>query len=468
MPKLRHVGIGWAKQLWNELSAPNGWQIAAKSIAYLTGFMGLVITFVALMLNLQMEQIKKNDELYQQFLTDLSSSQERVRVAAITRIPELLTRKGQRHSSVTTLSIIWRSLGFGETQVHAEAVRNQVKQLLLYGPTEGSTLSERESQAIVDALRRTSPSVWFESDQLPRESSTELSWLWAPENSQVNAGLAAFTRALFNEAKLKGVSFTGLNLSRAEFIGFSCTACRFERTNLSNAILFNAKFEGSFFDYTNLDDAKLTGAQLTNVSFYGSSLRGIGLQKSVVFNSKFHLPDIGPSPTGTSSDFRGTTFKSTSFTECLAATGANFVRTEFEDSRMYRCKLDEANFKGANFIKTVFDGSSLAKTDLSDVSAQSASFVNTDLTGATLNRTNLLEADLSGVRGLHNVGGDPSTSGPFLNLNIARVKGLDSQARTSLILSGAVEIKCDWAWKQYKQAGYPHETWPTYQACPNQ
>jgi len=419
------------------------------------------------MLNLQMEEIKKDDEIYQRFLADLSSSQERVRVDAISRIPELLVRKGQHHSDITPLSVIWRSMGFGQEQIYAKAVRAQVKQLLLYGTTEAPSLSQWESQSLVNALLRTPPSAWFEDNRYPSEATLELNWLWSEANFQVNSDLVAFSRTLFNSAKLKGVNFTGLNLCNAEFVGLTCKECRFERSNLSGSVLLNATFENSFFDYTNLDDAKLTGVRLTKVSFYGTSLKGISLQKSIVLNSQFHLPDVGPSLHGVHSDLRGASFKATTFTECQGARGASFVGAQFDDVRFYRCNLAEASFRGASLSKTIFDGSSLKQTDLSDVWAQSASLVNVDLTGATFNRSNFLEADLTGAIGLNTDNTESSDSERFLNLNIASVKGLDAQVRLMLIQSGAVELSCDYAWNRYKRAGYPFETWLAYRSCPS-
>lgn len=459
----------WLAQLKTDIAAPKGWELLAKSLVFLVGLLGLLLTFLALVLNLQMEEIKRNEESYQRFLTELGSSQERVRVAAIARMPELLARRGQPNPSLNPLSVLWRSFGFGQVQVHAQAVRGQVKQLLLSGPIEGSPLTQAESQALVDALVRIPPASWFERSNLAQASTGGLRWLWDSPNAQIDPRLAAFTRNLLAGAKLKGITITGLDLSRAELSGLVCIGCRFDRVSFSEANLLNARLENSFFDYTNLDGAKLVGSQLTNVSFYGASLRGISLRKSHITNSQFYQPELGPAPNAAadSSDLRGAYFKSTTFTECQSAAGASFMLAEFSESRFYRCILKNANFSGALLDGTVFDGSSLSQADLSNVSARQASFVNVDLAGTNLSRANLLGADLTGTKGLSGADHEIAKERRFINFNIGVAKGLDRTTRSLLIQAGAVELACDLAWDRYKQAGYPYEVWLSYRVCEN-
>lgn len=455
----------WATQLIADITAPKGWELIAKGLVFLTGLLGLLITFLALVLNLQLEEIKRNEDSYQRFLTDLGSGQERVRVAAISHMPELLARRGLPNPSINPFSVLWRSLGFGQVQINAQVIRSQMKQLLMYGAREGSTLNSAESQAVVDALIRIPPALWFEEPSLERGATGGLGWLWNHPASRVPRSLSDFTRTLFVGAKLQGITITAIDLSHAEFSGLLCVSCRFERVNLTAANFTDAHFEKSFFDYTNLDHAVFVGSELAGVSLYNVFLRGVNFRKARVMDSQFFQPELGPSPHGDVSDLRGAYFRNVTFTECRSVKGASFTLDEFADSRFYGCDLTDADFSNTLLDNAVFDGSSLAHADLSNASARGTSFVNAQLTGTIFKRANLLGADLTGTSGLPDPAHDIPGDGRFINLNIGLVKGLGRTERSLLIQAGAVELTCDQAWDRYKRAGYPYELWLSYRAC---
>lgn len=465
---MRCIGRDWLSSFRTELLGPTGWLHAAKGLVFLIGIFGLSLTFLALFLSLQSDAIRRNEESLQRFITDLTSDKEQLRVSAISRIPDLISREVYREPSISPIAVAGALLGYDRVLANARPIRDQIKTLLAQGTVNGQHLTERESRTLLDALTNIPPSIWYEDNRFSRVPTLSIDWLWDPRAIERAPAIAAFSRTLLNNAVLQGIFVSDFNLRGAELLGFTCSRCRFERTDLSSARLSGASISDSSFDYCNLDRADLSRSTIQRATFYGTMFRGATFRNATLQDVKLYNFDIGPPPHQPDSpaDLRGIVLRSATLSECISAKGANLSLATIDNVSVFRCNLDEIDLSGAN-CNINMQRSSLRNANLFAANATASKFVGVDLSGAILIRANFRDSQILDCDGFSLLPNETLGVKDVTNFNCPNVQGLSAETIRILIEKRAVQIPCEEEWQRYKRAGYPYETWLSYRRCGN-
>jgi uncharacterized protein YjbI with pentapeptide repeats len=151
-------------------------------------------------------------------------------------------------------------------------------------------------------------------------------------------------------ADFSGKNFDGLDLRNAIF----------DRADLSNASLKDAKLTGVRFAFANLDGTSISGHDLTN-----SNLAGVNLSEN---------------------DLTGTILK-----------GANLSHTDLSGHNLSGNDLTGTVLIGADLSNTILDGIDLSEKDLTNAKLVGVDLSNKDLSKTILKGADLSYANLSGV-----------------------------------------------------------------------
>jgi len=176
-----------------------------------------------------------------------------------------------------------------------------------------------------------------------------------------------------NRANLIGWDFTGKNLENAIFFGSDLSNANFANANLEGADFRFANLKGSNFHHANLDGANFANVDLTKVNLAGMVLRDtnlsdVNLSWSNLSQTKFVNANL------TNANLEGSVLK----------------YTNLQGSILSHADLSVANLQGANL-----QGSILNHADLSVANLQGANLQFTKIMEATLHVTNLVNADLT-------------------------------------------------------------------------
>ena len=229
------------------------------------------------------------------------------------------------------------------------------------------------------------------------------------------------------EVDLKGINFSGANLSHANLSGSELSNADLSGTNLSGADLCGTNLENA-----NCQGADFRNAELTseyhgiNTNYSYADFRGDGLDQGIIEKSNF-----------TGANFIGSFISQYSYIDCNF-TGANFSNSHLSEVSFENCNLTDVDFSGASlgfgfrnsilsnvcfrkatldichpsycdevekwnnvdFTRTIFyfgNDSSLTIPKTVDASQVIVIHENSDLSGADLTECNLEYLDLSGI-----------------------------------------------------------------------
>lgn len=226
-------------------------------------------------------------------------------------------------------------------------------------------------------------------------------------------------------ADLRGLDLSGVDLTEALLEGALLEGARFERANLTGAVLARvsapgvnfrgAKLGGANLGKADLSGASFDGAELQRVTLFetnlgGASLQGADLTGLTTLGSRFDGADF--SSTGMTSlifyeqSLRGAKLSHADLTQTVFSkcdlTGADFSGAKLVRTGIVECPCDDAVFLKAELDRTVFAlGTSLERCDFKGSKMKHASFRGAplraaDLSGAHADDCDFSEADLSG------------------------------------------------------------------------
>ena len=172
-------------------------------------------------------------------------------------------------------------------------------------------------------------------------------------------------QAQLGYANLKGINFSGSDLSGANLKG----------VKLSGASLINALLTDA-----NLSNAKLGGADLREVDLSYANLKGADLRKVDLTSANLNATDLS------AANLRG-----------VNLTSANMVNGDLSNANLQNANLGGANLSGGVLANADLSDANLSNANLSFVDLSNANLRNANLRGANLWNTNLTNANLAGA-----------------------------------------------------------------------
>ena len=159
---------------------------------------------------------------------------------------------------------------------------------------------------------------------------------------EVNAKQFTVQQSVFDGCRFVDCDFSGVRFTDSRFVD-----CQFENSNCNSVNCDRSKFIGATFRH-----CKVTGVNWTTLDW--SSYR-LGLPLL------FEWCDISFSVFSSlilrELCLRDCKARDVDFSECNLE-GADFCRTDFQDSRFSACRLDKCDFRGAtNYLVDPFDNS---------------------------------------------------------------------------------------------------------------
>jgi uncharacterized protein YjbI with pentapeptide repeats len=212
----------------------------------------------------------------------------------------------------------------------------------------------------------------------------------------------------FSDARMEGVTFSGLDLNQTRWL----------RARLASALFINAKLRGATFSAADLRRAQLsqadiTGAkldqqvQLSGAHLSGATLKGADLN-GVVAQGQNGLPPADfslafmPDVVLTDAKLTGVNFSHANFYGALAkADNATMQQVDFTNANLGSVNLAQGRLKGAkldasNLVNAVLIGADLTPTpDLITSSLVQSNLQGADFTAAKLGGANLSNAAVS-------------------------------------------------------------------------
>jgi uncharacterized protein YjbI with pentapeptide repeats len=172
--------------------------------------------------------------------------------------------------------------------------------------------------------------------------------------------------AIFEQAKLLRIDFSGADLQGALFGEAELQGASFFRAQLQGAKLSNAQLRGALFD-----TAWLQGAHLDDANLLGASFNGAQLQGASLFQAQLQGAFLG------ATDLRGALLGGAQLQ------GTSLMGAQLQGSSLFRAHLEGASLDGVRL-----EGASLREAWLWGSALQGAVLQATDLSGAFLWRTN--------------------------------------------------------------------------------
>ncbi|KAI9521686.1 BTB/POZ domain-containing protein kctd9 [Dissostichus eleginoides] len=169
-------------------------------------------------------------------------------------------------------------------------------------------------------------------------------------------GIEQLTEQL--EAAIKGLNFSGADLSRLDLRYINFKMANLSRCNLTHANLCCANLERADLSGANLDGANLQGVKMLCSNAEGASLKGCNFEdpsglKANLEGANLKGVDLeGSQMTGV--NLRVATLKNATLKNCNLR-GATLAGTDLENCDLSGCDLQEANLRGSNVKGAIFE-----------------------------------------------------------------------------------------------------------------
>jgi uncharacterized protein YjbI with pentapeptide repeats len=433
----------WGRDIRHEFFSRSGWKSIATAfggIAFVWGFLSGLVTY-------HLEHFEKANETaersYYEVVSDLASSNARVRVGALHRIPEVMLRPVSDIRHFGMWDAVKLTLGARPRELHPyhDDLRTIMHSYFLGLSLDNVTPSTPEVAAYIAALIDLGPDGWYREDTRPPVARTGgLLWIWnSPESA---AHIAENPSDIFINTNLTGVNLQDFVMEHADFSRAKLNGADLRGSSLQNARLNGAK----------LSDAKLTGAHLNFADMISADLNGADLEGADLHFARFKTEDKNQATAAHSFAARS------DFSQC------DCLGVRLTSATLLQAKFHGTNLQNANLEHAMLNGASLDESDLSFVQADDADFSDAAITNGNLREASLRRALFQGatIRGTSFRGADLrdanftnckslDLNADFRNANIAGVKGLSADTIAALKTRGAVEIAADADWQEYQK-----------------
>jgi uncharacterized protein YjbI with pentapeptide repeats len=433
----------WGREVRREFLSRTGW----KSIATVFGGIAFVWGFVSGLVTYHLDHMEKTSEAaersYYEIVSDLASSNARVRVGALHRVPEVMLRQvpDVRHFGMwDAVKVTFGARPRLLRPYHAD-LRTIMHSYFVGLSLDKVTPSAPEVTAYINALIELGPEGWYREDPRPAVKWTSgLLWIWNSPDSAAHS--AENPSDLFINTDLTGVNLRDFDLRHADF-----SHAKLIRADLRGSFLENARFNGA-----KLLEAKLTGAHLNFTDMVSADLDGADLEGANLRFARFKTEDKKQATAAHSFAARS------DFSQCdcpgVQLRSATLIQATFSGTDLQNANLEHAMLNGAvlagsdlSFVQgddADFSGATITNSTLRDASLRRALF-----SGATIRATSFRGADLRDANFANCQGLDLNAD--FRNANIAGVLGLSSDAISALKKRGAVAIVADADWDAYQK-----------------
>ena len=169
--------------------------------------------------------------------------------------------------------------------------------------------------------------------------------------------------SIFSQSYLKGIDFTGNNLSGADLSDSAIEGRNFTGSNLSNVDFSNIKFDNLDFENINFEGSNFSGTTLINANFKDSNLSKANFSYSYINGANFDNTNLS---------------------------GVIFNHTQF--SFEYDL-LEDANLKGADLKNLDLQKANLSGADLESSTIFYVSFKQADLHKASFKNSSLINVN---------------------------------------------------------------------------
>jgi uncharacterized protein YjbI with pentapeptide repeats len=439
---LRLVSV-WVRDVRRKFLRPTGW----KSIATAFGGVAFVWGFLSGLVTYHLDHLEKINETaersYYEVVSNLASSNARVRVGALHRVPEVMLRPvpDLRHFGMWDAVKVTLGARPGILHSYHADLRTMLHSYFLGLSLDNVTPSRPEVAAYINDLIDLGPDGWYREESRPTITRTRgLLWIW---NSPESAAHSADNPSdLFINTNLTGVNLQDFDLEHADF----------SHTKLNGADLRGSFLQNAHLDGATLSNARLTGGHLDFADMISADLNGADLEGADLSFARFKTEDKNVATAAHSfaarSDF--------SQCDCLGVrlTSATLLQAKFRGTN-----LQNANLEHAMLNEALLDGSDLSFVQADDADFSNAAITNVNLreaslrrvlfSGATIRGTNFRGADLRGANFTNCK--SVALNADFRNANIAGAQGLSADITSALKKRGAVEISSDADWRAFQK-----------------
>jgi uncharacterized protein YjbI with pentapeptide repeats len=433
----------WGRDIRRQFLRTTGW----KSIAAAFGSVAVVWGFLSGLVTYHLDHLEKLNETaersYYEVVSNLASSNARVRVGGLHRVPEVMLRPVPDVRNFGMWDAVKLTLGARPGVLHPyhADLRTILHSYFLGLSLDNVNPSVPEVAAYISALIALGPEGWYREEPRPPIRRTQgLVWIW--NSAEFAAHSTDNPSDLFINTNLIGINLQDFDLKHADF-----SRTKLNRADLRGSFLDNARLNGA-----KLSNAKLTGAHLNFADMISADLNGADLEGADLHFARFKTEDKNLATAVHSFAARS------DFSQCdclgLRLTSATLLQATFRSTNLQNANLEHAMLNGA-----LLDGS-----DLSFVQADNADFSGATITNANLREASLRRAFFSGasIRGTNFRGADLrdatftnckslDLNADFRNANIAGVQGLSADMISALKSRGAVEIASDTGWQAFQK-----------------
>ncbi|XP_069023019.1 BTB/POZ domain-containing protein KCTD9b isoform X2 [Embiotoca jacksoni] len=160
------------------------------------------------------------------------------------------------------------------------------------------------------------------------------------------------------ETLIKGLNFTGTDLSRLDLRYINFKMANLRGANLTHANLSGANLERADLSMACLDAANLQGVKMLCTNAEGASLRGCNFEDPSGIKANLEGANLkgvdmeGSQMTGI--NLRVATLKNAKLKNCNLR-GATLAGTDLENCDLSGCDLQEANLRGSNVKGAIFE-----------------------------------------------------------------------------------------------------------------
>lgn len=473
-PKKQHVVKRWIANISKALLADDGWRLIGKVLALLGGVLGLFLTWHTLQSSIRNEDYRRAEDAYASLLSDLNSPLERVRANAISRLPLVLTRRVYPPSSPFSLDSILSLIGLdgGGTPIYLSRLRREIHDYV-HASFQSTGLSNAESKELVRALDSLGPSGWYKGEiQDAAFRRSGLAWIWQPAPS-IDRETVNLTHSLFVKVNIRGVDFSGYDLSQADFTSSTVEEVSFIKSILNDSIFRGASIVKGDFHNSQLRRVQLQKSQIEASKFDGCSMQASSLTGVRFIRTYLSRVDFSPLPLQNNqlayADLSRVEFIDSNISDISAPFaklfGVKFISTSEQrgvlgasHSNFQNADLRSGVLDGVNFSECAFENAKLEAVSARGARFRFAKFENADLDKADFSGADL--SDASGFRLVQLLNGTGIKS--CRNMNIANVIGLSSEEKEELLRLGAVNIPEEKRWREYKQQSFPLERWKEF------
>ncbi|MBD2578483.1 pentapeptide repeat-containing protein [Oscillatoria sp. FACHB-1406] len=203
--------------------------------------------------------------------------------------------------------------------------------------------------------------------------------------TQYAAGVRDFRGVNLNEANLRGVRLSEINLS-----GANLNIANLSGANLSRANLDRARLNVARLNAANLSGAKLNRALLNVANLIRADLGKAELVEALIMRAELVRAELSganlTSANLTGTDLREATLRGANLSYC------NLSEVNLRDAILTGAILEQVILSSADISRTDLSGANLRDAELSQANLNRA-----NLSGADLHRANLRWVDLSGA-----------------------------------------------------------------------